>query len=60
MISASVQERYEAAEAARRLRDDRWRRADREAGLVKKAGEAQRLERCEGEDKALLQPTRGN
>ena len=48
------QERYETAEVVMRFEDDIYRTADREAGIVQKAGEASRLEAWEVRDKAAL------
>jgi hypothetical protein len=47
-------ERFEAAEIAQRFKNDTYKAADREAGLIKKAGEKERLEKLEKEDRARL------
>lgn len=48
------QERYEAAQVMQKLKNDAYRAAEREAGVIKKQGEKERLEKQELEDRALL------
>lgn len=47
-------ERYEVACIVQRLKEDKYRAAERAEGLVKKAGEAERLAKREAEDRARL------
>jgi len=47
-------ERYEAAQVVQKLKDDAYKSAEREAGMIKKQGEKERLEKQESEDRVLL------